>query len=91
MSRFSLSFFRRAQFFGAQLRIRLANVAKNRFYSAEVAPNAGACGLDLLIRNLTQESSLNGAEINTVTSVEGLKKVILWFILSYLLIYASVS
>ncbi|CAG9538683.1 unnamed protein product [Cercopithifilaria johnstoni] len=78
MSRFSLSFLRRApnlQFFKTQQRIRLANIVTKRLYSAEIAPNARACGLDLLITNLTQESSLEGAEINTVTSVDGLKKI----------------
>ncbi|KAL3982630.1 hypothetical protein ACH3XW_47905 [Acanthocheilonema viteae] len=76
--RFSLSFFRHAlnlQVFGAQQRIRLANVVKKRFFSAEPASNSSACRLDLLITNLTQESNLEGAEISTVTSVEGLRKI----------------
>ncbi|VIO87307.1 Uncharacterized protein BM_BM8520 [Brugia malayi] len=77
--RFSLLFLRRAlnvQISGAQWqKIRLKNIMKKRFYSTEVAPNASACALDLLITNLTQESSVKEAEINTVTSVEGLRKV----------------
>lgn len=84
LSRFSLSFVRRTlnfQFLGTQSqKIRLANVVKKRFYSTEVAPSANACGLDLLITNLTQESSVERAEISTATSVEGLRKVILRFI-----------
>ncbi|EFO25958.2 hypothetical protein LOAG_02528 [Loa loa] len=79
VSRFSLSFLRRAsnlQFLGAQQqKIKLTNIMKKRFYSAEVAPNASTCGLDLLITSLTQEISVEGAEINTVATVEGLKKV----------------
>lgn len=90
VSRFSLLFLRRtlnSQFFGRQQQIRLATVVKERFYSAEAAPNASACSLDLLITNLTQESNLEGTEISTVMSVEGLRKVTLRFILNYLLIY----
>lgn len=52
-----------------------------RFCPAEVAPNASTCALDLFITNLTQEGSAERAEIMAVTSVEGLKKVILWFLI----------
>ncbi|EJW85474.1 hypothetical protein WUBG_03616 [Wuchereria bancrofti] len=79
LSRFSLLFLRRAlnvRISGAQWqKIRLTNIVKKRFYSTEVAPNVSACGLDLLITNLTQERSVKEAEISTVTSVEGLRKV----------------
>ncbi|VDK89040.1 unnamed protein product, partial [Litomosoides sigmodontis] len=78
VSRFSLSFLRRTlnvRFFGWQQQIGQTTVVNERFYSAGLAPNANVCNLDLLITNLTEESNLEGTEISTVTSVEGLRKI----------------
>ncbi|KAM3725755.1 Olfactory receptor [Dirofilaria immitis] len=75
MSRLSLSFLRRAlnlQFLRAkQQEIRVTNI----FYSVKVASKVNSSGLDLLITNLIQESRIDGVEINTVTSIEGLRKI----------------
>ncbi|VDO26220.1 unnamed protein product [Onchocerca flexuosa] len=78
-SRFPLSFLRRAlnlQFLVRQQQeICLTNAVKKRFYSIKVVPKVSSSALDLLITNLTEKNIVEGAEINAVTSIDGLSKI----------------
>uniref|UniRef100_A0A8R1XX17 RAP domain-containing protein n=1 Tax=Onchocerca volvulus TaxID=6282 RepID=A0A8R1XX17_ONCVO len=76
VSRFPLLFLRRA--LNLQILVRQQqeiHLVKKRFYSVKVVPKVSSNALDLLITNLTEKNNVEGAEINTVTSIDGLSKI----------------